>query len=221
MRKLCVMKLFSRRRAESWNSVRDKVDEMIRKVGSSNSSAVNLPDFFPRLKWLDPQGINKRLFEASASVDGFIDAIVDDHMEKKNNILNIIGSFDKVENDMVDELLEFYDDCGAKVFKESDDLHNSIRLTRGNIKVVIMAKMSVVINAWAIGRDEDAWEEVDTFKPSRFLKDGAPNFKWNDFKFILFRSGRRSGLAKQLGLFALEIAVAHLLHYLMWNLADG
>jgi len=32
MRKVCVMKVFSRKRAESWASVRDEVDKMVRSV---------------------------------------------------------------------------------------------------------------------------------------------------------------------------------------------
>lgn len=35
MRKVCVMKVFSRKRAESWASVRDEVDKMIRSVSSN------------------------------------------------------------------------------------------------------------------------------------------------------------------------------------------
>lgn len=42
MRKLCVMKLFSRKRAESWESVRDEVDGTVRTVASSVGSAVNV-----------------------------------------------------------------------------------------------------------------------------------------------------------------------------------
>ncbi|PHT49768.1 Cytochrome 84A4 [Capsicum baccatum] len=42
MRKLCVMKLFSRRRAESWDSVHDEVDAMTRVVDTSSGSSVNI-----------------------------------------------------------------------------------------------------------------------------------------------------------------------------------
>lgn len=79
----------------------------------------------------------------------------------------------------------------------------------------------VYINAWAIGRDPSAWDEPDKFKPSRFLKDGSPDFKGNDFEFIPFGSGRRSCPGMALGLYGLEMAVAHLLHCFTWELPDG
>jgi hypothetical protein len=45
---------------------------------------------------------------------------------------------------MVDELLAFYSD-EAKVSNESDDLQNSIKLTRDNIKAIIMVCMDTIL----------------------------------------------------------------------------
>ncbi|KAF8410510.1 hypothetical protein HHK36_003040 [Tetracentron sinense] len=42
MRKLCVMRLFSRKRAESWASVRDEVESMVRTVVDKSGSIVNI-----------------------------------------------------------------------------------------------------------------------------------------------------------------------------------
>lgn len=42
MRKLCVMKLFSRKRAESWESVREEVDATVRAVASKVGKPVNV-----------------------------------------------------------------------------------------------------------------------------------------------------------------------------------
>ncbi|KAH7519958.1 hypothetical protein FEM48_Zijuj08G0092500 [Ziziphus jujuba var. spinosa] len=340
MRKLCVMKLFSRKRAESWDSVRDEVDKTVGIVAANTGTAVNvgelvfaltrdiiyraafgtstqegqdefisilqefsklfgafnIADFIPWLGWVDPQGLNNRLAKARASLDGFIDRIIDDHIQKKANK----NGPDDVDTDMVDELLAFYSD-EAKV-KESEDLQNSITLTRDNIKAIIMTvasaiewtmaelmrspedlkkvqqelaevvgldrrieesdfekltylkcvfketlrlhppiplllhetsedseiagyyipkKSRVMINAWAIGRDHNSWEDADTFRPSRFLKEGVPDFKGSNFEFIPFGSGRRSCPGMQLGLFALELAVSHLLHCFSWELPDG
>ncbi|KAG8373244.1 hypothetical protein BUALT_Bualt11G0003600 [Buddleja alternifolia] len=181
MRKLCVMKLFSRKRAESWDSVRDEVDYMIRAVATSAGTSVNigelvfgltrniiyraafgssshegqddfikilqefsklfgafnLADFVPCLGWMDPQGLNSRLAKARDSLDGFIDSIIDDHMEKKKN--NSSDCDKNVDTDMVDELLAFYSDEEVKI-SESEDLQNSFKLTRNNIKAIIMLK---------------------------------------------------------------------------------
>uniref|UniRef100_A0A1W7HBT8 Cytochrome P450 n=1 Tax=Scoparia dulcis TaxID=107240 RepID=A0A1W7HBT8_SCODU len=349
MRKLCVMKLFSRKRAESWDSVRDEVDGMIRTVAMNTGTAVNIgglvfmltsdiiyraafgssakdgrdefikilqefsklfgafniADFIPFLGWMDPQGLTNRLAKARASLDGFIDTIIDDHLNKKKSEN---GSGDNVDTDMVDELLAFYSD-EAKV-SESEDLQNSLKLTRDNIKAIIMdvmfggtetvasaiewamaelmrspedlrkvqeelthvvglgrkveepdfekltylrcclkevlrlhppipvllhetaqdavvsgffipARSRVMINSWAIGRDKDSWKDPDSFRPARFLEEGAPDFKGSNFEFLPFGSGRRSCPGMQLGLYAMEMAVAHLLHCYTWELPDG
>lgn len=183
MRKLCVMKLFSRRRAESWDSVRDEVDNTVRTVAMSSGSAVNVgelifgltrdiiyraafgssssegqdnfikilqefsklfgafnvSDFFPLLSWLDLQGFNPRLAKARASLDGFIDKIIDDHIQRRRRNKNGQVSGDGAETDMVDELLAFYSE-EMKV-NESDDLQNAIKLSRDNIKAIIMVSL--------------------------------------------------------------------------------
>ncbi|KAK4366297.1 hypothetical protein RND71_014177 [Anisodus tanguticus] len=348
MRKLCVMKLFSRRRAESWDSIRDEVDSMTRTVATSTGLSVNigelvfgltknityraafgtcsdggqdellnimqefsklfgafnLGDFIPWLGWADPQGLNTRIVNARASLDSFIDSIIDDHIQRKkaNNYDN------EVDSDMVDELIAFYGE-ETKV-NDSDDLQNALRLTRDNIKGIIMdvifggietvasaiewamaelmkspedlkmvqqelanivgiqrkveetdiekliflkcciketlrlhppiplliheaakdaaindhyipARSRVIVNVWAIGRDKNSWEDPESFKPSRFLKEGVADFKGGNFDFLPFGSGRRSCPGMQLGLYAFEMALANLLHCFTWELPDG
>ncbi|CAK7334387.1 unnamed protein product [Dovyalis caffra] len=348
MRKLCVMKLFSRKRAESWESVRDEVDSMVKTVeanigkpvnlgeliftltmnityraafGAKNEGqddfikilqefsklfgAFNISDFIPWLGWIDPQGLTGRLVKARNALDKFIDSIIDDHIQKRKQ-----DNFsEEAETDMVDDMLAFYSEETKKV-DESDDLQNSIKLTRDNIKAIIMdvmfggtetvasaiewamaelmkspedlkrvqqeladvvglercveendfdkltffkctlketlrlhppiplllhetsedaevagyyipKKARVMINAYAIGRDKNSWEDPDAFKPSRFLKPGVPDYKGNHFEFVPFGSGRRSCPGMQLGLYALDLAVAHLLHCFTWELPDG
>jgi ferulate-5-hydroxylase len=340
------MKLFSRKHAESWQSVRDEVDHAVRTVsnnignpvnigelvfnltkniiyraafGSSSREgqdefigilqefsklfgAFNIADFVPCFGAIDPQGLNARLVKARKALDSFIDKIIDEHMQKKKDVGD-------EETDMVDELLAFYSE-EAKLNNESDDLQSSIKLTKDNIKAIIMDVMfggtetvasviewamselikspedlkevqqeldevvglnrrveefdfgkltylkcalketlrlhppipllphetsenttvngyfipkraRVIINAWAIGRDKNYWEEPESFKPSRFLKPGVPDFKGSNFEFIPFGSGRRSCPGMQLGLYALDLAVAHLLHCFTWELPDG
>lgn len=85
----------------------------------------------------------------------------------------------------------------------------------------VPARSRVMINAWAIGRDPASWDNPESFQPSRFLAHGVPDFKGGNFEFIPFGSGRRSCPGMQLGLYALEQAVAHLLHCFTWELPDG
>ncbi|KAK4366296.1 hypothetical protein RND71_014176 [Anisodus tanguticus] len=178
MRKLCVMKLFSRRRTESWDSVRDEVNSMTRVVSTSTGLSVNIgelvfglatniiyraafgtcsdggkdellkimhefsklfvefniADFIPWLGWADLKGLNTRIVKARASLDNFIDSIIDDHIKRKK-----ANYSDEGDSDMVDELLAFYGE-ETKV-NDSDDLQNALRLTRDNIKAIIMDVM--------------------------------------------------------------------------------
>ncbi|KAF2301932.1 hypothetical protein GH714_030514 [Hevea brasiliensis] len=315
MRKICVMKLFSRKRAESWASVREEVDSMVRAVMEKTASQVNIGEiFFPWLGWIRGQGFNKRLMKARQSLDGFIDTIIDEHVRKKksdkdnNKDESPVEIETETEKDMVDELLAFYSHEDAK--NAFYDSQSTIKLTRDNIKAIIMdvmfggtetvasaiewslaelmrspedlnkvqqelkevvglnrvvhesdlgkltylkcvlketlrlhppiplflhetaedsviagyripAKSRIMINAWAIGRDPNAWHDPDRFNPSRFLKDGAPDFKGSNFEFIPFGSGRRSCPGMQLGLYAMEMSVAHLLHCFKWELPNG
>lgn len=178
MRKLCVMKLFSRKRAESWASVRDEVDRAVRAAASvSPGSAVNIGelvfnltknitfraafgsqsheeqdefisilqefsklfgafnigDFIPWLRLMDLQGINKRLKKARLSLDKFIDHIIDEHIANPKEV-------DDVDGDMVDDMLAFFEDYGSSEKKDSagDELQATLKLTRDNIKAIIM-----------------------------------------------------------------------------------
>ncbi|KAK9066859.1 hypothetical protein SSX86_014182 [Deinandra increscens subsp. villosa] len=347
MRKLSVMKLFSRRRAESWDSVRDEVDSMVKSTAISSGTPVNLgelvfglthdiiyraafgstshddkeefikilqeytklfgafnlADFIPWLGFIDPAGLNTRLPAARSALDRFIDKIIDEHLRKEKKTVD-----ENAENDMVDEMLAFY--CEDGKVNEAEDLQNAIKLSRDNIKAIIMDVMfggtetvasaiewaltelmrtpealkrvqqelanvvgldrrveesdfekltyfkcvvketlrlhppipvslhkssedtkvagyhipggsRVMVNAYAINRDKNYWDDPNTFNPSRFLKDGAPDFKGSNYEFLPFGSGRRSCPGMQLGLYAMEMALVHLLHCFTWELPDG
>lgn len=182
MRKICVMKLFSRKRAESWASVREEVDDVIKTVGekighpinigelvfaltrnitykaafgsvshegqdefvkilqefSKLFGAFNIADFIPWLGWIHAKDFNKRLVDARGSLDGFIDKIIDDHMEGKSGDKNAKDENEVVETDMVDELMAFYSEDVSK--NDLDNLQSSIKFTRDHIKAIIMVR---------------------------------------------------------------------------------
>ncbi|KAE9620350.1 putative cytochrome P450 [Lupinus albus] len=58
--------------------------------------AFNTADFIPWLGWLHAREFNKRMTNARKALDVFIDKIIDEHMAKRNNKMN-----------MVDELMVF------------------------------------------------------------------------------------------------------------------
>ncbi|CAL0329267.1 unnamed protein product [Lupinus luteus] len=348
MRKICVIKLFNRKRAESWASVRDEVEKTVRTVAFNAGSPVNLgklvfsltrnitlmaafgstlnegqgefmgilqefsklfgafniADFIPWLGWVHGREFNQRMTNARKALDVFIDKIIDEHMIKRNK------KEDELNTDMVDELMDFLKEEKVGDTDHSDNSRSILKLTKDNIKALIMdvmfggtetvasviewimaelmksppdllkaqqelkdvvgldrrfnesdlnkltylkcvvketlrlhppiplllhetAKDTVVtgysipkgtrvwVNAWAIGRDKSAWDDADTFNPSRFLNNGMPDFKGSDFEFIPFGSGRRSCPGMQLGLYAVEMSVAQLLHCFNWELPNG
>ncbi|KAL0322771.1 UNVERIFIED_CONTAM: cytochrome [Sesamum angustifolium] len=84
----------------------------------------------------------------------------------------------------------------------------------------IQPKTMVYVNAWAVARDPEYWEDPDAFLPDRFLNSGV-DIKGNDFRVIPFGSGRRICPGMYMGLANVELAVANLLYFFDWELPPG
>ncbi|CAD5174644.1 unnamed protein product [Musa acuminata subsp. malaccensis] len=201
-RKLCVMKLFSRRRLQSWASVRQEVDSAVRFAARRSGSSVdvgdlaftlaknvtfmaafgaqshgnqgefagilqeysklfgefNISDFLPWLRWMDLQGIDKRLKVARQAIDRYIDVIIDDHLANPKEA-------DAQDADMVDGMLAFLGDSGDT--NEGGDLHGDLSLTRSNIKAIIMDVMFGGTETVALGIE---WAMAELLKSPEELK---------------------------------------------------
>ncbi|KAK7291589.1 hypothetical protein RIF29_06855 [Crotalaria pallida] len=84
----------------------------------------------------------------------------------------------------------------------------------------IAAGTRVIVNAWAIARDPEYWDEPEEFKPERFM-DSAIDVKGNDFQVTPFGAGRRGCPGIAFAMAVNEIVLANLVHQFDWGLPDG
>nr|AHX24368.1 CYP76A26-like protein [Tabernaemontana elegans] len=78
----------------------------------------------------------------------------------------------------------------------------------------------VFVNAWAIGRDADYWQDPLTFKPERFLNSSV-EYKGQHFELIPFGSGRRICVGFPLAHRVVHLTLATLVQAFDWDLGAG
>ena len=83
---------------------------------------------------------------------------------------------------------------------------------------LIPKNTQVLVNAWAISRDPEYWENPTCFMPERFLDSEELDFKGQHFSFLPFSSGRRICPALPLAHRIVSLMIASLIYHFHWKL---
>ncbi|XP_065855056.1 cytochrome P450 76A1-like [Euphorbia lathyris] len=139
----------------------------------------------------------------------------------KAELSSIIAPNMKVEENDINTLPYL-----QSIIKETLRLHTPVPLllpkkTREDTKFMgydIPKNTQVFVNAWAIARDPEVWDDPLSFKPERFM-DSKVDFKGQHFEFIPFGAGRRLCVGLSLAHRVLNLILGSLLHHFDWELA--
>ncbi|GMH29836.1 hypothetical protein Nepgr_031679 [Nepenthes gracilis] len=78
----------------------------------------------------------------------------------------------------------------------------------------------VLVNVWAMGREESVWEAANSFIPERFMESNI-DVKGGNFELLPFGAGRRICLGMPLANRMVPYMLGSLIHSFNWKLEDG
>ncbi|KAG6512552.1 hypothetical protein ZIOFF_030677 [Zingiber officinale] len=84
----------------------------------------------------------------------------------------------------------------------------------------VAAGTRIYVNAWSIGRDADAWDKPEEFRPERF-EGSSVDYLGQCFELVPFGSGRRICPGISLAQSVMWLTLANLLHSFDWTLPEG
>ncbi|KAE8690056.1 Cytochrome P450 76A1 [Hibiscus syriacus] len=141
----------------------------------------------------------------------------------KQELNRVIGAERKVDESDTDNLPYL-----QAVIKETLRLHSALPLLLPRnamqetkyMGYFIPKGTQIFVNAWAIGRDPESWEDPLAFKPERFLGSNI-EYKEQNFELIPFGSGRRICVGMPVAHKVVHLALASLLHSFDWELGNN
>ncbi|KAL8529926.1 hypothetical protein ACS0TY_007116 [Phlomoides rotata] len=145
-------------------------------------------------------------------------------MEKlRNEVREIVRDKDEITDADLEKMHYL-----KAVIKESLRFHPPVpllvpRVARKDVKIKgydISRGTVVMINIWAIGRDQISWDEPEKFWPERFLNTSV-DFKGSNFELIPFGAGRRGCPGMTYGVATIELLLANLVQKFYWELPNA
>ncbi|XP_058093599.1 cytochrome P450 71A1-like [Magnolia sinica] len=141
----------------------------------------------------------------------------------QDEVRRVVGNKGKVEESDLHKL-EYL----KEIAKETMRLHppGALLLPREAIEDCkidgydVAVKTRIFVNAFAIGRDPDSWENPEEFFPERFTGSSI-DYKGQNFEFIPFGAGRRVCPGMYFGSMIYELTLANLLYSFNWDFSAG
>lgn len=137
-------------------------------------------------------------------------------------VRQVLGSKAKVEESDIQKL-----DYLKCVVKEILRLHAPVpfvaRESRERCEILgyeIPSKARIAVNAWALGRDPEVWEDAEIFQPERFI-GSTVDLRGTNFEFLPFGAGRRMCPGITFAFANVELVLAQLLYHFDWERPNG
>ena len=142
-------------------------------------------------------------------------------------IRSCVGSKGKVDRDDIPKLKYL-----RMVIKETFRMHPAaplliphrtrqhIQINADGCKYDVFPETTILVNAFAIGRDPSSWNNPDEFYPERF-EGSDVDFKGQNFELLPFGAGRRICPAIAMAVSVVEYTLANLLYCFDWELPKG